>query len=406
MNKKISIVGAGTSGYLSVLYFCTKYPEYDITWIYPEDNVTIGVGEGTVPQVTEFLNDLGITYKHVIKDMGGSLKLGVKFENFRPENIVHPFGRLEDEAAQIEYMIKYDKIPTNIESLDISYHFSVEQLAKFLDKWFIKFNNLKIERRLVNSVDEVDCEWLIDCTGFKRAFVSNYFKDNLESISDRVPNNAALVYRTTIPEHKRNAYTTCIGMNHGWVWNIPLRDEIGIGYVYNDKYNVKEEFLDYLDREGFGRPEVRNVKMITGRNRHHYKDLGKKKIVSIGLSSAFIEPIEATGLYLTTYAIQELDRLMHYGINEEQFNNRINHEFDVIIDFIVAHYKYSHHSNDYWSFYKNINIQLHRDNHIFPQRSWDYILQNSTPKINDNEINKLQNQLDYAEWLKGVLNDN
>jgi hypothetical protein len=221
-----------------------------------------------------------------------------------------------------------------------------------------------------------------------------------------VPNNAALVYRTTIPEHKRNAYTTCIGMNHGWVWNIPLRDEIGIGYVYNDKYNVKEEFLDYLDREGFGRPEVRNVKMITGRNRHHYKDLGKKKIVSIGLSSAFIEPIEATGLYLTTYAIQELDRLMHYGINEEQFNNRINHEFDVIIDFIVAHYKYSHHSNDYWSFYKNINIQLHRDNHIFPQRSWDYILQNSTPKINDNEINKLQNQLDYAEWLKGVLNDN
>ena len=31
----ITIVGAGTTGYLTTLYLCKNYPELKITWIYP-----------------------------------------------------------------------------------------------------------------------------------------------------------------------------------------------------------------------------------------------------------------------------------------------------------------------------------------------------------------------------------
>lgn len=381
MSKKIAVVGAGTSGYLSVLYFCTKYPEHNITWIYPKDNVTIGVGEGTVPQVTEFLLDLGITFEHIINDIGGSLKLGVKFEKFNSTSFIHPFGESDEEASMIEYMIEHNRVPENIQSYDISFHFSVANLATFLDAWFERFNNLTIQRKTVESVDNVDCDWLIDCTGFKRAFVNKYYTDNFLSIDHLIPNNKALVYRTKIPEYKRFSYTTCIGMDNGWVWNIPLRDEIGIGYVHHDIYDVKEEFLNYLDSEGFGRPEIREVNFASGRNKNHFKDLGNKKIVSVGLSSSFVEPLEATGLYLTVFGIQYLDKLIHGFITSDEYNNKVNYEFDVIVDFIVAHYKFGYRNNNYWNFYKNLPIELYRENYAFPKRSWKYILQEETLKF-------------------------
>jgi len=400
LNKKIAIVGAGTSGYFSVLYFCTKYPNYDIHWIYPENNNPIGVGEGTVPQVTEFLNDLGITFKDIIKTVDGSLKLGIKFENFVPETFYHAFGIDEDEAAKIEYFMEHNIVPENIEDYDISFHFNVANLAKFFDTWFERFNNLTIERRTVTSTDEVNCDWFIDCTGFKRAFVNEHYSDNFMPIDNFVPNNKALVYRTSIPEHKRSIYTTCIGMKHGWVWNIPLREQIGIGYVHDSAYNVKDEFLDYLEQEGFGRPEVREVNMVTGRNKNHYKKLIDKHIVSVGLSSSFIEPLEATGLYLTVFSIEQLDKLMHEQISSEEYNNLVNFEFDVIVDFIAAHYKFSHNSNEYWDFYKTLPIELYRLNHAFPNRSWDCILRKDSKKITKEQIKELNNTKPYVEWLK------
>ena len=89
--SNIAVIGAGTSGYLSVLYFCTRYPEYNITWIYPEDNVTIGVGESTVPQVAEFLEDLGITPKEIIK-IRKQFRTSVVVRNIYSEvlNIIQP----------------------------------------------------------------------------------------------------------------------------------------------------------------------------------------------------------------------------------------------------------------------------------------------------------------------------
>jgi tryptophan halogenase len=400
--KKIAIVGAGTSGYLSVLYFCTKYPQHDIHWIYPENNVTIGVGESTVPQVKEFFEDLGISFNEIIKIVGGSLKLGIKFENFAPETFYHPFYRSDIEGALIEYMMKHNKIPNDIEEYDIAFHINVGNLAPFLDTWFKRFSNLTIDRRTVQSVDEVDCDWFIDCTGFKRAFVNQYYSDNLVTISDRVPNNKAFVYRGKILDHKRMPYTSVIGMNSGWVWNIPMKDQISIGYVHHDKFDVKQEFLNYLKNEGYDNCELAEVKMVTGRNKKHYAEIGTKKLVSVGLSSAFIEPMEATGLYFTVFAIEHLDKLMRNEISSNEYEDIVNHEFDVLIDFIVAHYKFSHHDNEYWSFYKNVPSELYRENKAFPVKSWNYILRerDKTPEVTPEQISQLGICRSFHEWLK------
>jgi tryptophan halogenase len=407
--KTIAVVGAGSSGYLTVLYFCTKYPEYKINWIYPENNQPIGVGEGTVPQLLSFFKDMGIPLRTIIEEIGGSLKLGIKFENFKQETFYHPFGGPIEEKFELAYMMEHNRVPDNIENYDIAFHFSVATLAKFLDKWFKKFNNLTIERRTVPTVDEIDCDWIVDCTGFKRTFVNQYYNDNFKSIAHLIPNNKALVYRTAIPEHKRFAYTTCIGMKHGWIWNIPLKDEIGIGYVYSDEYDVKEEFLDYLEQEGFGRPELREVPMVTGRNKKHCVNLGNKQLVAVGLSSAFIEPLESTGLKFTFDGIKWLDELIRGDITHEQYDEHVNYEFDVTLDFIIAHYKYSHHTNEYWSFFKNTPIELYRRNKTFFQGSWAYILQDSAilSQLSSDEKYRIavkhKTGNTYSSWFKNYI---
>lgn len=398
---RIAVVGAGTSGYLSVLYFCTKYPEYNIEWIYPKDNNPIGVGEGTVPDVLDFFNEMGITVEDIITKIGGSLKLGVKFEEFYKQDYFHPFGKTDDDAASLEFVMQNNKIPDNITSYnDIAAHFSVANLAKFLDEWFNKFDNLKITRKLITDKDEVDCDVFIDCTGFKRSFINQFYKDNTKEV--KLPNNAALVYRMPIDEQTRFAYTTCRAMEYGWSWNIPLAQEIGIGYVHNDKFDVMVEFIDYI-RANFNPDvtsnDIRKVKMITGRNINHYKEVDNTIYASIGLSSAFIEPMEATGLYLSVFGIKELDRYIHGEISGEEFNTLVNNEFDTIVDFIVAHYKFSHRQNDYWDSYKNIAIQKYKENNIFPKRSWNYILQENLPKLPVERMLKLRHGKDYSRWF-------
>ena len=144
--------------------------------------------------------------------------------------------------------------------------------------------------------------------------------------------------------------------------------------------------------------------MITGRNINHTRHQGSKTIYSIGLSSFFIEPLEASGLYLTAFGIELLDKLIKNEITEEFYNSEYNREFDAVTDFISAYYRYSSNTGEYWNFYKNLQIEKHRKNSLFPARSWHYILsglgeEERRLKINAESIIKIRKGITYKEWL-------
>ena len=92
--RRITIVGGGTTGNFAALHLAKTYPDKEITWIYPEENNPIGVGEATVPEVSKFLANIGITDKDVIRECRGALKLGIKFCGFRKpgSDFTFPFG--------------------------------------------------------------------------------------------------------------------------------------------------------------------------------------------------------------------------------------------------------------------------------------------------------------------------
>ncbi len=68
-------------------------------------------------------------------------------------------------------------------------------------------------------------------------------------------------------------------------------------------------------------------------------------VVSIGLSSCFLEPLESTGIYFITAAIYQLakhfpDKTFNKGL-VDSFNNEIEVMFDDTRDFIQAHFFYA-----------------------------------------------------------------
>jgi tryptophan 7-halogenase len=400
--ERITIVGGGTSGYLSALFLGKTYPEKSITWIYPEDNNPIGVGEALVPPVSKFLYNLGISHEDILKHCNGTLKLGIKLEDFSLKECVFPFGIGASEENSILNIIKSNKIPSNIlDYQDISVHLRTTEALTFIEKLIP--SNVSISRDKVDRVEGYDL--LVDCTGFTRKF--SYLKDNHKSISHIIPNNRALSYRAEYTNLKEQMlpYSIFKAMDFGWVWNIPLGDQLAMGYVHNSKYDVQSEFISYIkDKMGIivEKDDIDEIDMVTGRNKIHLHN----NIVPIGLSSGFIEPLESTGLYLTTYALETLSKYINSEISEKQYNESINSTFDGITDFIGAHYKFSNRDNEYWNMYKDIDINLYNEIDIFPKEAWDYILSGfgmtERPKeqLDIKEMIKISKGINYTEWYE------
>lgn len=409
--NRIAIVGAGTSGYLTAFYLAKTYPNKEIVWMYPHDNEPIGVGEALIPDVSHFLNDLGISHKDIIKHCNGTLKLGIKFDGFKEDehSFTFPFGVGQGQtynSTSLDRMMETKLVPHNIlEYKDISVHFRAPDLLAYMDTLVHQFKNLTVVRKTVDTADLVGFDLVIDSTGFKRA-VANW-DNNFVDVSDKIPNNQALVFRHAYTDKLMQCtpYSTFKASSAGWIWNIPLGDQLAVGYVHNNKFDVMDEFVEYIEQKFYisvDRNDIRTVPMKTGRNKVHMKD----RVVAIGLSSAFIEPIESTGLYLTTSALQRLSRYIDDSITEQDYNADTNQEFDSIVNFIVAHYKYSKRSNAYWDFYKNVPVTDWQSIDIFPTQAWGYILsgfrddvERPREPMNTVEFINIQRGKAYYKWL-------
>ena len=101
-------------------------------------------------------------------------------------------------------------------------------------------------------------------TGFKSLLLGETFEEPFESLEDMLPNNSAWATRMpyTNREEELVPYTNCTAIENGWVWNIPLWDRIGTGYVYSDKFvddeTALKEFKRHLGRDDL---EFKNIKM-------------------------------------------------------------------------------------------------------------------------------------------------
>lgn len=366
----------------------------------------------------------------LIKYANGSLKIGIEYVDFKEKDhrFFYPFALAEDKNSDSKSNLEYcefeiynkNRIPENIlEYENLSVHVDAGLFLEYLDTLFPKFKNLTIERRTVNLKD-LDDDLVVDCTGFGRHIISELLpvQDNFNSYTNKIFNNQALVYRHEYANDQEmnkiaRPYSIFKAMDNGWIWNITLGNRMGFGYVHPHTKDVKQEFIDYLEEnlnKKIDPNNIRTVPMMTGCNKQNVFELDNQTVVAVGLSSSFIEPIESTGIFLVKHSIEMLDEFIQGKLTAKEFDKIATEEFDAIVDFIVAHYKFSRRDNDYWNMYKDVDIKIYNKVSIFPEEVWDFMLESfedgypRATKFNPIDVIKIAKGKNYSDWLNNAKN--
>lgn len=414
--NNVVILGGGTAGWMSASYLKAAFGErVNITLVESPRVSTIGVGEATFSTIRHFFDYLGLDETQWMPECGGSYKLAIRFQDWREpgHHFYHPFERmpvsdgfsladwwleLREGNGQFDrscfitpWLCESQRSPRMLDgslfaadldgsmgrsTLDeqrtqfpYAYHFDATLMAEFL----AKYGTERGVRRILDDVVEVgqnDRGWIthlrtrehgdisgdlfIDCTGFRGMLINKAMSEPFESFLDVLPNNRAVALRVpTDPASTGMApYTTATAMEAGWIWTIPLFGRIGTGYVYSDQFCTPEEAertLRQFAAPGQDDLEANHITMRIGRNRRSWVG----NCVAIGLSSAFVEPLESTGIFFIQHGIEQLVKHFPSGNWDpalvDGYNQRVAHVVDGVKEFLVLHYRAARRNDTpYW----------------------------------------------------------
>jgi tryptophan halogenase len=406
MLKNIVVVGGGTAGWLTALFAKHLFKNSSITLIESKTIGILGAGEGTTPSIISFLSRIGIDPYDLIVKTKGSIKQGISFENWNGDNkkYFHEFTAknrfnnfsflpifshdcyhyyIKNMISQKKDLTKYlypailsykDKI--DIKNVSFALHFDAVHLAEFLknialarginrieeDVFDVELNEKGFVEKIITKNKKVNVDFVFDCSGFKRLIIGKKYKTKWISYKKWLPMDSAIAFPMSI-EDKVNPYTSAIAMKNGWIWKIPLQHRYGSGYVYDSNYINEQEALDEASNFFNKKLEIVNrFKFEAGR----YENIWVNNCISIGLSSGFTEPLEATSLWLST---SHLEMLAHYLETMkfhnkkivENFNIRVRENNDNVRDFIFYHYLTKRNDSLFWKDFKKNKFDLHKE---------------------------------------------
>jgi len=275
-----------------------------------------------------------------------------------PMEIPGPFGESKYE--------KYD--PDN----DLSYHLNADKFGEYLRDniavpngvHHIKgdvHNVIKTPEGNISAVTTVDggaisADLFIDCTGFRSLLLEQHMGVPFISFKDQLFNDRALVTHIEYDdkETQMHCYTDCVALNNGWVYNIPMWNNIGTGYIYSSKYisddDAEKEFREYLP-ESAQNCQFNPIKIKHGKHVHAWE----KNVVGIGLAYGFLEPLESTGLMTTHENLLVLTDMLHcrdgHVTHHERlmFNYTCERMLEAMKNFVTLHYTMSlREDTPYW----------------------------------------------------------
>ncbi|MED5412138.1 MAG: tryptophan halogenase family protein [Pseudomonadota bacterium] len=399
--KNIVILGGGTAGWMTANLLHKKWQHLGIqvTVVESPDIGIIGVGEGSTPLLKVFFDSLDIEESEWMPACNATYKNGISFVDWSTvagyESYFHPFPTSLDFAT-FGFLYKYSELrrqgldllahpnrfsllanltekrlaPLPAESFPFhfqyGYHFDSVLIGKFLrerakEKGIIhieatvesveQHDNGDIKSLKLNTGQDLSADFFVDCSGFASILIQNTLKVRFLSFAENLFNDSAIAVPTEIDPNLPSE-TISTALPHGWVWKIPLTNRFGNGYVYSSQYTTPDEaetelrtHLGILESDA----EARHLKMKVGRTEQTWCN----NCVAIGLSQGFIEPLEATALQFVYSTIDEFSTAFEEGkfTNQyrEDFNERMNKNFEGIRDYIVLHYKTnSRIDTQYW----------------------------------------------------------
>ncbi|MEP6898727.1 MAG: tryptophan halogenase family protein [Rhodanobacter sp.] len=415
--RKIVIVGGGTAGWMAAAAFAKVLgADYSIRLIESEEIGTVGVGEATVPHLKLFNNLLEIDEIEFVKQVQGTFKLGIQFNDWGRigDSYIHGFGtighdvsllpfhqfwikaRQHDFAKDIgayslntvaaplgKFMASATDVPASspLSNIAYAYHFDAGRYAKYLRGYAerrgvrrtegkiaqtaLRANDGFVEAVILESGERIEGDLFIDCSGFRGLLIEQALHTGYNDFTHWLPCDRALAVACE-KVGPPTPYTRSTARAAGWQWRIPLQHRTGNGYVYSSAHISDDEaaasLLANLDGPAVGDP--RQLRFTTGVR----KKFWNKNVVALGLSSGFLEPLESTSIYMIQSGIARLlDLFPQRDFSEvviDRYNAQAVFEYERIRDFLILHYHAtSRDDTPFWNQCRTMSIpdQL-RDN--------------------------------------------
>ena len=420
---KVLIAGGGSAGWITAASLIKAYPEANITLVESSNIPTIGVGESAIQSIRELLSFLDIKDEDWMKHCNAIYKGSIDFTGWGEGSntrVKEPFGVSKDlgfsnrdtysfwDWSRKKYILgaeegefhtfavewgellnsnKVTKEP--MEELGdwdfercTSFHLDAGLLAEYLKNHFckprgvthiigdikevLKSSDSYVSKVVLTNGEELTADMYVDCTGFRRVLINEVGGD-FHSFKDILINDRAVATRVPYKdkETEMEFNTNATTLDNGWVWNIPLWDRIGAGYVYSSKFlteqEAEEELRQHLSKnrssEELDSLDYFHINMKLGA----VKDPFIGNVCSIGLSHGFIEPLGSTGLHLIIAASQALvsllsDRGMITSIERGLFNRQMQLQLQIFTNIVSARYASSRRNDtEYWKYLHNID---------------------------------------------------
>jgi tryptophan halogenase len=419
--KDIVILGGGTAGWLTALFLKQNWKDLNVSVIEDPNRPPIIAGESGTTTFIGLLKHLKIDINDFILKVNATPKLGGKFTDWNGvgTEFIHSLqtdyapwldgwtdyfntneteelklGRLYDvmnqesakdiylktiianniplaDAFYATYFVKQNKVPfghtTNELPITAMWHFESRATAAYLKELGLsrEINLIEgvytgVEQNDAGDITKLHLEdgrsingaWFFDCSGFSRLLLGGVLKEPVVDYTDYFPARSVVAWWDK-PEYQ--VTTNAIAMKYGWSWNINLRHRSGNGYIFDpDHINLDQAIQEAETRFGKKIDPIANFTFTPGM----MKNAWKNNVIAVGLSSGFLEPLEANGVQViieTLYALQDHwdpSYILPSPGRRERVNGRIWFITEHIRDFLALHYRGQRDDTDFWKSHK------------------------------------------------------
>lgn len=387
---RIGVVGSGTAGLISALLLRRAFPTASVDVISSGDIGIIGVGEGSTEHWASLMKIMGWSPIELISQTDATHKVGIRFENWTESNpsyfhAISGSGQLNDFRFPMTYSGFVDKNllasdVTNIYGLEDGFvtgdnphtsvnqfHFDTFKLNTFMRNFAavlgINFvegqvkgvvrdtESGNIQSLMIDGTNRLDVDFVVDATGFRREILHGQLDaSSWVSFRDYLLCDTAVAGPTSHDDSGRILpFTRSIAQDSGWIWEIPTFSRRGNGYVFSSQHCSFEQAKEILSKsQGVTLEEIRHFSFEPG----YFKEPWSFNCCAIGLSSGFVEPLEATSISTTiNQTLMLIQCLAGYTGGEavrRDYNRLFGLMMDNVLDMIRLHYITDRKDTDFW----------------------------------------------------------
>jgi hypothetical protein len=448
--EHIVVVGGGSAGWLVAGVLAAEHP-LRVTLVESPAVPAIGVGEGTWPSMRDTLHRIGVSETDFFRACDAAFKQGSRFERwvngadddvyFHPFVLPQGYGDANLAAAWQQahrgtpfadlvsfqpHLCVHGRAPKQAATPEFAavanygYHLDAGKFGAFLREHCV--NKLGV-RHVVDHVETirshdngdiaalalrggavVEGDLFVDCTGMQSLLLGKHYGVPLLHQRHVLFNDSALAVQVPYASEDSPiaSQTTSSAQPNGWIWDIGLPERRGIGHVYSSAHSSDDDaecaLRAYVKASGgpADMPAPRKLSFEPGYRERFWH----RNVVAIGLSSGFIEPLEASALALVELAAGWLaDDLpvtrAQMDVVAARFNEAFTYRWERVIEFLKLHYVLSKRTDSrYWIEHRDpasiperlqellrlwrarppSRRDFSRIEEVFPSASWQYIL--------------------------------